>query len=327
MSKIREALVAATGLKIGRGEDEQTFLSRVAKAVSEDIDDATWNGLGDPAQDWNNLACKALTAGQPLPPFPDAVAAEPALAPRGRTRGAAAAPAALVAYEPKEGDEVIATSKRNKVVTGFIVEIKDGIAYVNPDREGPQDADIECPLVAYTFALADAGDTAPAEAAAQEPAGPVDPQVGDTVEAVTKRDNVIVGNVVELGDDLMVLKDAAGGEHELVPSILKSVVVKVSNSASATAPAVSAGRTRGAAATTTPPAAGGDKPKRSSNPEGVSLGGRIREIVCENEALTSEQVSVQLTKEGIQFRDTSVKMIWKDTHNVIKLLRDLKKLK
>ncbi len=328
MSKIKAELIAASALKLNRGEAEPAFLARVVVAIGNDISDETWSGISGPAQDWNNVAADALKLNKELPAFPDAEA--PAAAPTTRRRAAAAPAPEPVEYEPTKGDEVTATSKRNKVVTGFIVEITDDVVVVNPASDGPEADDIELPIASNTFVLAGAAEPAAStNKVADELAGLAEPEVGDTVEVVTKREKIIVGNIEVLEGDDLVLKDAAGTEHELSMASLKSVKVKVKNAKSAAAPApapvaTGRGRTRAAAE----PAAGeAEKKTRSSNPAGVSLGGRIRELMCGDESLTVEQVSKKLTDEGINFRDTSVKMIRKDVLDVIAMLRQLKKIK
>ena len=142
-----------------------------------------------------------------------------------------------------------------------------------------------------------------------------------------------MGNISVLEGDDLVLVDAAGTDHELSMAALVSVKVKVKNAnaaAAAPAPAPAASsRGRAAAPASASPAAGAadEKRTRSTNAPGVSLGGRIRELVCGDESLTVEQLSKMLTDEGIAFRDTSVKMIRKDVLDVTAILRSLKKIK
>ena len=331
MSAIRKELMEASGLAPKRGEDENAFLVRLQKAIAEDIDEATWNGLSEKAQDWNNDAADALTKGAAMPAFPDAEKAEPEpAATTGRRRGAAAAPApAPVAYVPKEDDDVIVTTKRGKDIAGAIVELVEGLVVINPDgMDGDKSKDQEFELTSVTVKLA--GAPAAAGGASQEPDEPAEPEVGDTVEAVTMRDKVIVGNIVEMTDDALVLVDASGADHELSKARLKSLVVKVKNKAAAPAPApapaASSRRGGAAAAPAAAPAADDSKPKRASN-AGVSVGARIRELVCDDFTLTPDQVAAQLTKEKLEFRPATVGMIFKDTQFVIAELKKLKKLK
>lgn len=329
-SAIRNALISTSKLSAKPGESNDLFLARVVKAIGEDISQAEWDALIPAAQDWNNVAVDAVTAAKPLPPFPDEVA-DAAPAPSSRRRGSAAP--AEGPYVPKEGDQVTATSKRGKVVTGFIVEIVDGVAIINAEKEGPEANDVEAPLDTWAFVLAGA---APA-GGAPEPEGKSDPEVGDTVEVTTARGKIIVGNIQVMEGDDLVLVDAAGGEHELIISKLKNFTVKVkANKSGATstagAPAAApaaAGRRRGAG--TAPAggeAAGGAaaETKRASN-AGVSVGGRINELVALNTAMTMEQVAAQLKKENLEFRDNTLSLTYNSAKKFMAMLAANKLLK
>jgi hypothetical protein len=325
MSKIKAELMAVSKLIPGRGEAEDSFLAKMVHAIGNVITDAEWASVSEPAQDWNNLAADALKNKLPLPPFPDAEAAPAAT---GRRRGTATPEAAApVPYVPAKGDQVTATSKRGKVVTGFIVEITDGMVIVNAAADGPESDDVELSIDTNTFALSFGAVTTKQD----EPAGPVEPEVGDTLEVETARGKIIVGNATVIEGDDLVLVDASGADHELVISKLKSVKVKVKNAgvkATEAAPATT-GRTRGAAKSEIT-ATGEAVRTRSSNE--TPLGGRIRDILASTTAagkvdMPLEAMVAQLTKEGFQFRDTSVKMIYKDTCYVIQKLREGAKLK
>ena len=181
MSKIKAELVAAAALEPKRGEPEAAFLTRLVAAVGNDIADEVWNGISPEAQDWNNAAADALKLSKPFPPFPDEVSA-----PVTRARAVSAVPVAAPApYEPKHGDEVTATSKRGKVVTGFVVAIDDGVVIVNAAHDGPEANDVELPIASNLFAPAVPGAATVAGTPAGEPEGPSEPELGDTVEVTT----------------------------------------------------------------------------------------------------------------------------------------------
>ena len=54
---------------------------------------------------------------------------------------------------------------------------------------------------------------------------------------------------------------------------------------------------------------------------------RCREIVCEDPSLTKDEVIKALEKDGLEFRETTIDLVYADTQKVIGILRDLKKIK
>lgn len=336
MSKIRAELVATAGAKLKpiRGEPDESFLKRLVATIGNDIDDATWDKISTAAQDWNNKAADAVKANGPLPEFPDAE--KPAAAPATRSRRSVAPePAAApetVAYEPAVGDEVTVTTARGRTVQGIVVEVVDGMVILNPEGEnGAKEADEEFPIDRCTFIPVEPELEGDGDQDADTSGVNENPEVGDTLEVVTARDKTIVGKVDEIGDDSIILIDAAGADHTVIPSKLKSLTIKVKGGAAAEpepapAPTGRRGRTTAAA---TPAAAPAEeaKPGRSKNAPGVSLGARVIALMCADPGLTLEALDAQLTKEGIAFRDTSSKMIRSDTLKVIDCLKALKKLK
>lgn len=331
--KIREELMTAAEIAPKRGESERDFLIRLQKQIGSGISEDVWNNLSDEAQDWNNDAADAIDEGKPIAGFKDEAAEQPPAA-GGRRRGAAAAEPdpepEEAAYEPKLADKVKVVTARGKTIEGIVVEIGDGMLITNPDGDqGDEEKDSEFDLDKVTVTkIEPEPEPAPtgrrgrgaSTAKAEEPA---DPEVGDTVEAITARDKVIVGVIVELADDDMLLKDVTGTEHELTVSKLKSVKVKVKGKpaakAAATEPAASGRRGRGAAKAAAPD----DDAKRAA----PGMGNRVRELCCADNEASIEDIMKSLKKEGIEFREISVKMIWKDTHFVIDELRKHKKLK
>lgn len=334
MSAIKQELMQAAEIKPKDGETEDAFLARLVTRIGSEIDTEQWDKLSAAAQDWNNLGSDAIDAQKPFPPFPDAEVAPSS----SRRRGAAATPPAAPApapFVPKVGAAVTITTKRGKVETGVIVELTADEVIINANGEdGAKEDDKEFALANVTIEPVgvQAASTA-ASPAAPEPKEPKTAEVGDTVEAVTARDKILVGNILVIDGDDLVLVDASGAEHELLKSKLKSIVVKVKNAKSGmtSAPAApaapeSTGR-RGRSAAASPPAAD-TKPEegkrtRSSNAGAAqTLGGRIRELICDNPAVTAEQVQATLTKENYQFAETSVRMIHKDTTVIIGMLRE-----
>lgn len=328
---IRKELTDTANLQPKRGEDDSAFLVRLQKAISEDIDEDAWNGLSPEAQDWNNTAADDITAKRPIRPFADEKAEEPA--PSTRRRGGASSTPAATAFTPKKGDNVLVTTKRGKVVQGVIVDLDDKVVVLNADGEtGDQANDVEVVLEGATItpsntaeAAAIEGKATQAGAGAVEDESKIPPEVGDTIKVETKRGKVIMGKIVELEGDNLVLADSTKEEHELLVSSLKSFEIKVRAKGNGAADVKKA---NDAAPSKRGTATGGgdeaDKPKRSSNEPGVSVGNRIRDMLHENPKLTDEQIGAQLTKEKIEFRPPTVKMIGKDTRYMLEKFPDHK---
>lgn len=66
---IKTELLKMTGISQKRGEDVQSFLARIVRAVSE-LDDPTWESLSSDAQDWFNGAADKLNQKLTLPELP-----------------------------------------------------------------------------------------------------------------------------------------------------------------------------------------------------------------------------------------------------------------
>ena len=304
MSKIEKELVEATELPTKRGEDRQDFLARLVKAVPE-LSDDEWEKLSKKAQDWFNDAADAKNAkAKTLPDFPDVEAdAEPEA--KTSRRGAAKEEK----REPQVGDVAKITTKRGKVETGTIVEIDDKIVAIKmgngEEMEFNQDR---------VESIEIAGGAA--KASKDEPdAGPAEPKVGAVVKLVTKRGKEVTGKIVEIDADVIVL-DVDGKEEEFDQERVASVTVQVEKAA---------GRRGAAKADKEEEKADGDK-KRASN-GGVSVGERIKEIIADDLEATIEDISKTLTKEGLEFRDNTLKLNYTDCHKFIAILKAKKMLK
>lgn len=321
---IRKELTDAAKLTPKRGEVDATFLIRLQKAISEDITEDEWNALSPEAQDWNNQAADDITKKHPIQPFADEKEEEPA--PSTRRRGATASTPAATAFTPKLGDNVLVTTKRGKVVQGIIVDMDPDSIVLNADGDkGDQANDVEVALEGATItpsntaeAAAIEGQAAQAGAGAVEDESRIPPEVGDSIKVETARGKTVIGKIIELNGDDLVLKDSTGEEHEMLVSKLKSFEIKSRGKGNGVADVKKANDD---APTKRGSATGGgdeaDKPKRSSNEPGVSVGNRIRDMLFENPKLTDEQIGAQLTKEKIEFRPPTVKMIGKDTRYML----------
>lgn len=328
MSKIFKELVEAAELPAKRNEAPAAHLARLITVV-QDLDDKTWNGLSEAAQDWFNTAVDAVNAKKDIPDFPDAEKAEEAPS---RRRRAAAEPEAEAEeagdYEMKTGDEVTITTKRGKVVTGKLVEFDDDVLVID-DGEGETE---------YERARIDKI-TGPTASKKEEPAGrrrraaedeevesPTDPEVGDEIKVTSKRGKVYEGELLEIVDGIFVIGTGKDEEEEIAIDLVKEVkIIKRGKKAAAKAekedePA------KGRRSTKSADKKDDEKPARASN-GGVSVGNRIRELIVEDFATTEDDIAKQLKKEGLEFRPNTLQLVYAEVHKLLKLLKDAKKLK
>lgn len=325
MSKIQAELAKATGIDIKRGEARQDYFTRLMVGVTE-LNDKAWGSLSEPAQDWFNDAADAKNAKKAaLPEMPDFTEVKDEAPARGRRRSADAEDESKsTVYEPAVGDVVNVTNRRGKVYEGKVVEIDDKVIVVDDGKD-----EVEITRDGATIMPAgDGGDDAGGDD------GPYEPKVGDTVTVTNKRGKATTGEIVEITNDVLVVKDDSGDEVEFAQDRIESIELAGAKeepptgrrrAAAEPAPAPATGRTRTAAPTAAP--ADETKPKRSSNPKGVSVGARIRELMAEDNALTEEGVGKVLKKEGLEFRDATLNMIYKDCAQFLSLLKAAKKLK
>jgi ribosome maturation factor RimP len=219
--------------------------------------------------------------------------------------------------EPKVGDSVVLTTKRNAVIAGTITEIND--EWVVLDVNG-KEAEYERSRV--TSIVIEGGGAG--EAAAE-------PKVGDSVKAVTKRNKEVEGKVVEIDGRILVV-ETTGGDVDVDMDTAKSVeVVKDEKTAArgrrgATEPEAPAARSTRGTTATSPAAKEKGKTTKAEN-GGVSVGARMREVICENPDLKVEAIGKMLEKEKLSFKEATLKIVFKDVQTVIGLLKKLKRLK
>lgn len=233
MSKIQKHIEAVLDVKPKRGEDRQDFLVRVAKEINNASDD-DYAALGKGADgkatlEWYDGACDALEAKKPAPDFPDAEAPAKDEAEDKPTRRRAAAKEeqeAEAPAEPKVGDKVKVVTKRDKTYEGKVVEIDDEVIVVDVDGE---EEELQRSRLASIEVLGGSS-KGKGKADADEPADPV--QVGATVTVVTKRGKEYTGEIVELDDEVIVVKTSDGEEEELQRSRVESITPVASQSAS-----------------------------------------------------------------------------------------------
>lgn len=306
-SKIQTELCNAAELDPKRDEERQPFLLRLALAINR-VPDSIWDGLSLDAQSWANSASDKANAKEPLPEFPDVVKEETVT--RRRTSAETTKP-----YEPKLKDDVKITTKRDQVKTGKIVEIdKDVVVIKTPAGD---EEELNRDRIAKIEPLAGAG--------TEKEEGPRDPKAGDLVTITTKRDRVVTGDVVEITDEMIVLK-VNGAEEEFMKDRVASIKIEGGRKAE------SAGTSRRSAdkgGADKPDAEGGNadnKRTRATN-AGVSVGTRIRELLIEDMGMTQKEVGETLKKEGLEFREATLNLNYTDVTKFLEMLKKAGKLK
>jgi len=321
MSKIQAELLKATDLSTKRGEDRQDFLARLMKGVAE-LSDKSWEGLSQKAQDWFNDAADAKNAkAKTLPDFPDMEAEAEEEAPAKSSRRGAAKEEAPA--KPKVGVVAKITTKRGKSSTGTIVEIDDDVVVIKHGDGTEEEFDRT-----RVESIEVAGDGK--EEAQDEPEGPSF-KVGSEVTVLTKRGKSVTGKIVEMDDELLVL-DVDGKDEEFNRDRIESITivggkVKGTKIEKEEAPAKSSRRSAAK------DDAGDDKgddageKKRSSNAPGVSVGTRIKEIIADDLEATEADIAKILKKEGIEFRENTLKLNYVDCHKFLDILKKKKLIK
>lgn len=310
MSKIQAEILAATGLKVVRNEDRQDCIKRLMKGVAA-LKDAEWEDLSQEAQDWFNTAADAQNAKKKtLPDFPDLKDEDTAEdEPKTTRRGSSSAKAA----EPKVGVIAKVTTKRGKSATGKIVELDDDVVVLKMGDGSEEEFD---------RSRVESIEVAGGEAAEAEEADPI--KVGAEVTVVTKRGKEVTGKIVEMDDEVIVL-DVDGKDEEFARDRVESIKPVGGRKAKAEAePEAKSGR-RGTAKDED--AKADDKPKRSSNDSGVSIGTRIKELIADDLDATEADIAKALKKEGIEFKENTLKLNYTDAHKFVDILVAKKMLK
>lgn len=209
---IKQQIEAASKLKQNRGEEDQDYLKRVVGVLAE-VSDAVWKGLSNESQQWFNDAVDAMGENKEIKTFPEdtPVATEKALRSRAAKKEEVDAPAPE--GESVVGAEVIVTTARGKEIRGTIEEIDEESMLVK-DAEGEEHEFDRSRVKSVVFVNQQPEVGADAE-----------PQVGDMVSLTTKRNITVTGEVVELDDDVVVLK-IGDEEVEYSRSRVASIVVE-----------------------------------------------------------------------------------------------------
>lgn len=346
MSAIKKALVAATGIEAKRGEDDEDFKVRLIKAVA-DLDDKSWDKLSTEAQDWFNDAADAYKSKKALPPFGDEKEEkkeEKKEEPYTRRRRSSddddekTAKKEEKPAKPKVGDLVSFKTKRGKEVKGVeVIEITDEFIAVKEDGE-----EVEYDLEKITNLTVDekeerkeesssrrrrsSGDDDDEKRAKKEDKNPIQEcKKGDQVVIVTKRDRTVKGKVVEVTEEFVAV-DTGDEEVEIDISKMASLTIDGGKEES------SSRRRRSSedADEKSSKKEEKDEPrKRTSSEEngGVSVTTRMRELIAEDPDAKMEDVAKLLKKEGLTYRDNTLKLVYADCHKFLGILRDKKRLK
>lgn len=315
MSAIQKELAQATDVEPSKRKNETIespdYMKRLAAAVA-DMPEKDWDKLSSEAKDWYNSVADALEAKKDIPAFPDLPKAEAST----RRRSGSGETAEAKPYKAKKGDVVDVVTKRGRDYTGKIVELDDDGMVLDVDGK---DVELDHDKI-EKISLADAA----VREAAGDPGddGPAEPEVGDTVEVVTKRDKVVVGNITEMTDTDMVVKDSTGEIHEFDKDRLKSVKVKVKNAGKGEAKSTSREKADDKGDK-------GDEKKKITKAAngGVSATQRMRELICADLDAKKDAIAAALKKENLEFKQATLDLIYADSHKLIGILRENKRLK
>lgn len=322
MSAIQKELCKATGLEApSKASERQEFLVDVLRKVGK-LGDKDWDDLSKEAQNWFNEAADAKNAKKDeLPDFPDLVEEEPTARRRRSSTDDEGEKASSGAKEidpddVKEKMAVRVLTKRGKEFNGHVSEVTDDLMVVKSGN-GEED-EIPWKSVDKVFTLVEAKEegTKRRRATDDEPATPV-LKAGVEVKLVTKRGKEVTGKIEEITDELVVI-DGTEYERDRVESITPVGGGKSESKEEGT-------KRRGSSEGKDEKEEG--KRTRSSNPEGVSVGTRITEIILDDLDISEEDVGKKLKKEGIDFRENTLSLNYKSTKKFIELLKARKMLK
>lgn len=323
MSKIQQHIESTLDLKAKRGEERQEYLERVVKEINAASDD-DYNALGKgdvgkDALEWFDSACDAVEAKKDIPDFPDTAKDEPAEEKTTTRRRSAAkeeeAPAASA--EPKKGDKVKAVTKRDKVYEGKVLEIDDEVVIIETD-------DGEEELTRSRLASLEVlGGKTKSKAADDEPVDPI--KVGAEVKVVNKRGKEFVGKIVELDDEVLVLK-TDDSEEELARDRIESITLVGGKSKAKDEPAEEKVSRRRSAAKDE--ASGDEEGGRAGAGQGVQLRQMLVDTLAEDGALPSkEDFLKQAKKKFPDAKDNTLGIVHGEVHKLVEMLKKAKLLK
>lgn len=334
MSKIEKELAKACDIDVSKygPKERQALLADIVKVVNK-FNDKEWDGLSIPAQDWFNAAAEVAKQKKNdpdvnLPDFPDAE--PPQEETRSRRRSSSddedkkpAKGESMAVEKLQEGDRVKLTTKRGKEISGEVVEQSKRKEFVVVKTAKGDEEEVDWDKV-------DSVEVFHGDAGKQEDAGP---EVGDEVEFTTTRGKKVGGVITELDEKTIVLDKTDDYDMSRIDGDIK--IVKKGGGAKGKGKdddeqprgrgrassdddggSSSGGRSRGGSRTT-----------EDGKEEKVSVGGRIRELLAEDPDRSKESIAAVLKKEKIEYRDTSLNLIYREGNHFIKLLRAAKHMK
>lgn len=334
MSKIAAELAKATGVDLSKFKDRAELHLALVKGVNA-LADKDWEKLSVAAQDWANDGADAVKAKKDIPEFPDYT---PETTGSSRRRAAdpepepeTAAGAETAVEDLEEGLRVKITFKKRgteKSATGEVIEFSKRKSFLVVKEADGTEVEIDFDTVTTTEVF---HGTAGADDDADEPA---EVAVGAVVKFTTKRGKEVEGEVTEYDEKkgYIVVGDA---DYDLDRIDGDIEIVKAAGSKGRAEPEPEPETTsrRRSSSDDDGKGKGGkdagaeEEKKRSSNPRGVSVGGRIRELLAEDPDMSADEIGKVLKKEKIEFRDTSLNMIYKDATALIALLRESGQMK
>lgn len=317
MSKIQSELCKACNVDAASYKNDRAALhADLVKAVNK-LPDADWNDLSREAQDWYNNAADIVKANKDsdnkkaLPEFPDME--KPQEETRSRRRNddddKPAKGESLAVEKLQEGDRVKLTTKRGRVFEGTVSENSKRKEYVvvkGADGEDEIDYDKVDSVEVFHGT------------AGQEDVGPA---VGDEVEFMTKRGKKVSGTITELTKDTVVLDKVDDYDIDRIDGDMK--IIKKGGGKSKEEP-----ETRSRRSSKEDDDKGSSRRRSKDEDDGggkdekVSVGGRIRELLAKDPDRSKEDINKQLKKENVDYRETSLNVIYRDCTNLIRLLRE-----
>jgi len=320
-SAIYLELSEATGLSIKRGQDHQAFFVDLIKAVAN-LKDPEWDKLSAEAQEWYNAAAEAKNKKKEIEAFPDLQADEEKEEPRRSNRRRSddeneAKPMLKV------GDEVTVKTKKGTERKGTIVEQDDKLIVIKDGADEYEYKRENIESITAKHGAADADDEKPRRRRSEEPDEPAVPElkVGDKVKAVTKRGKTIEGTIDAINDETVSIDDGKeiwDFDKDRLESLTPIGAVKEE-------PSEGRRSTRGGKAAEEP--AADAKRTRVSNEKGVSVGQRIRELIADDFDISEDAVAKVLKKEGIDCKENTLSLNYKEAMKFIEILKAKKRLK
>lgn len=314
LKKVRKEILAAVGLERDKGEEEQTFLARVVKAVTK-LPDPKWEALSVEAQDWQNDNIDRLNDKKkpPILGFGDDEQDDDDAPParRGRREAAEAAePEGPV--DPEAGDTVTLTLSNGEKVKGEVIEIdeKNVVLEVDGEEEVYRRSKVAVIKVHSSSAAATA-------------APPKEPTVGDEVLVTLVGGKKVTGEIVEIDEKNVVLE--VDGEEEpfrraKVESIVPAAAATTSrrsvepDAAAANAAPARRGRGRPPAATSTRAVAGDD---------GETDVKKAWKLMSEHMGDTFEQAQKRVAKAGLTVKEGTLNIRYKDLQHTYERFKEL----